>query len=135
MSNPFNLDSATLSNWPFQQVRKKPVIVHAAQINMPFEVTTLEGKVVGKAGDYLMMGIDGEKYPCARDIFERSYDFVTDEGDKEESVEPEPVEVIEPVKVPSTNVVRSSNSIPAAVGNKVSTGKGDWFAGTTWGDK
>lgn len=28
---------------------------------------------------------------------------------------------------------KSSNSVPARVGSNVSTGKGDWFKGTTWG--
>jgi hypothetical protein len=50
-------------------------------MNLPegFSVTTLEGTVIGKPGDYLMIGIDGEKYPCAKEIFERSYDFTDEE--------------------------------------------------------
>ena len=80
---PFNADDITLDNWePMLKVRKKPVIVHATQLNFPegFEVTTKEGKLKGKPGDYLMIGIDGEKYPCDKSIFERSYDIITDEG-------------------------------------------------------
>jgi len=30
----------------------------------------------GKAGDYLMQGIDNELYICDKDIFERTYDWV-----------------------------------------------------------
>jgi hypothetical protein len=41
-----------------------------------FEVNTLEGIMTGNAGDYLMMGVSGEYYPCAQDIFEKSYEFV-----------------------------------------------------------
>ena len=56
--------------------RKKPIVIHAIQIDEDFKVTTMEGVVYGKAGDYLMIGIDGERYPCNKEIFERSYDWV-----------------------------------------------------------
>ena len=56
---------------------KRPIIVHAKQINEDFRVDTLEGNYKqGKAGDYLMKGIDGELYICDKDIFEKTYDFV-----------------------------------------------------------
>lgn len=56
---------------------KRPIVVHAKQINMPFNVNTLEGNYkMGKAGDYLMKGIDGELYICDKEIFEKTYDFV-----------------------------------------------------------
>lgn len=59
---------------------KRPLIVHAKQIPQPFRVDTLEGNYKqGKPGDYLMRGIDGELYICDKDIFEKSYDFVSDE--------------------------------------------------------
>ena len=79
MSEPFNADTINLQNWDnFVPVRKKPIVVHACQMNLPegFRVTTMEGPVVGKQGDYLMGGVSGEKYPCAKEIFEKSYDFV-----------------------------------------------------------
>lgn len=49
-----------------------------------FEVETLEGTMQGKAGDYLIIGIKGERYPCARDIFLESYRPV---GENEEQKE------------------------------------------------
>ena len=76
---PFDADKITINNWdPMLRVRKKPVIVHATQLNFPegFEVTTKEGKLRGKPRDYLMFGIDGEKYPCDQSIFERTYEIV-----------------------------------------------------------
>ena len=58
--------------------RKKPIVVHAKQIHESFRVNTLEGDYKqGKAGDYLMQGIDNELYICDKDIFERTYDWVT----------------------------------------------------------
>lgn len=55
---------------------QKKVIAHAAQIDEPFSVVTLEGTMRGNAGDYLMLGHDGEYYPCKKDIFESTYDFI-----------------------------------------------------------
>lgn len=55
---------------------KKPMVVHAIQINEEFRVDSLEGNYArGKPGDYLMCGIEGEMYICGRTIFEKSYDF------------------------------------------------------------
>lgn len=60
-----------------QQCVKRPIIVHAKEMNEDFRVDTLEGNYKqGKAGDFLMRGIDGELYICDGDIFRRSYDFV-----------------------------------------------------------
>ena len=60
---------------PFRPVMKK-VVVHAVQMEVPFKVETLEGMMLGEAGDYLMKGIEGEYYPCKKEIFERTYDFM-----------------------------------------------------------
>ena len=56
---------------------KRPIVVHATQINEEFRVDTLEGNYKqGKPGDYLMRGVDGELYICDREIFEKTYDWV-----------------------------------------------------------
>jgi len=57
-------------------VRKKPVLVRALEIDEPFETETLEGVLQGKAGDFLMIGVRGEVYPIAREIFLTTYDVV-----------------------------------------------------------
>lgn len=41
-----------------------------------FEVMTLEGKMRGNKGDYLIKGVQDELYPCAKDIFEATYEFI-----------------------------------------------------------
>ncbi len=57
---------------------KRPIVVHAKQINELFRVETLEGNYKqGKPGDYLIRGIDGELYICDKAIFEKTYDFVS----------------------------------------------------------
>lgn len=61
--------------------RKRPIVVHAMKVIGPFQVETLEGNYkTGKAGDYLMQGIENELYICDRAIFEKTYDFVDKEG-------------------------------------------------------
>ena len=60
-----------------QECMKRPIVIHAKQIEEDFRVNTLEGNYKqGKAGDYLMKGIDGELYICDGAIFEKTYDFV-----------------------------------------------------------
>ncbi len=76
---PFNADPINLDNWdPILEVRKKPIIVHALQLNFPegFKVTTMEGSLLGKAGDYLMIGVHGEKYPIDRLVFDETHDVI-----------------------------------------------------------
>ena len=79
--------------------RKKPVTIEAVQYNginwlditkfinfetdiRPFtshlEILTLEGVMKAEPGDWIIKGIVGEFYPCKPDIFEKSYDEVSD---------------------------------------------------------
>ena len=55
---------------------KKPIPIRCIQIPEPFEVETLEGVMKGQSGDWLVVGIHGEMYPIAKDIFEKTYDLV-----------------------------------------------------------
>lgn len=78
---PFDADKITRDNWePMLTVRKKPVLVHATQLNFPegFRVTTMDGQaaLLGKPGDYLLIGIRGERYPVDREIFEETYEVM-----------------------------------------------------------
>ena len=61
---------------PFKPYPKKPIVVYAYQLSTDTAVETLEGIMHGKAGDYMMKGIKGEFYICAKDIFEATYDWV-----------------------------------------------------------
>lgn len=42
------------------------------------EINTLEGSIYASAGDYIIKGVAGEFYPCKPDIFEQTYEEVTD---------------------------------------------------------
>jgi hypothetical protein len=66
----------TIPDLEYQQAKKKPIPVRCIQINEPFEVETLEGIMKGQPGDWLMVGINGEMYPIADEIFKKTYDLV-----------------------------------------------------------
>lgn len=53
---------------------RKRHLTRAMHMARPFSVETLEGTMKGKAGDWLMIGVKGEMYPCDADIFERTYE-------------------------------------------------------------
>lgn len=70
--------------------RKKPVLVHAIQVMEDFRCNSLEGDYKqGKAGDYLIKGVDGENYICDKEIFEKTYDWDNEEPVNEEYSIPE----------------------------------------------
>lgn len=60
----------------YQQAKKKPIPMRCIQIQEPFEVETLEGVMKGQPGDWLMIGIHGEMYPIADEIFKKTYDLI-----------------------------------------------------------
>lgn len=41
-------------------------------------VPTLEGEHIASVGDWIIKGVAGEFYPCKPDIFEATYDLVTE---------------------------------------------------------
>jgi len=78
--------------------RKKPVVVEAFQLlnkhitEMPdcshtkhpqgyvfrIFIPTLEGNMFANEGDWIIKGVKGEIYPCKPDIFEATYEPVTE---------------------------------------------------------
>lgn len=78
--------------------RKKPVVIDACQLSsedpLPewmecaftagridrvgnkFVVDTLEGAMVANQDDYIVMGVEGELYPCKPSVFEKTYEKV-----------------------------------------------------------
>lgn len=42
-------------------------------------IPTLEGLMLGVQNDWIIKGVQGEFYPCKPDIFEATYEEVTDE--------------------------------------------------------
>ncbi len=75
--------------------RKKPVVIEAAQwfklgdhpavIRFRDDISesigyveTLEGGHIVNRGDWIITGVKGEHYPCKPDIFEMTYEEVTE---------------------------------------------------------
>lgn len=80
--------------------RKKPVVIEAVKfthescdevqkfVGMPLPIgiengkateiviSTLEGNMIAKSGDWIIRGVNGEFYPCKPDIFEKTYEKV-----------------------------------------------------------
>ena len=49
----------------------------------PFiEIKTLEGVLTASKGDWIIKGIQGEYYPCKPDIFQKTYDLVSEDNGK-----------------------------------------------------
>jgi hypothetical protein len=82
--------------------RKKPVIIEAMQLTdstldeifnwintkdniatlydmSSIKISTLEGSMYARIGDWVIKGVNGEFYPCKPDIFEKTYESITDE--------------------------------------------------------
>ncbi|MEW7987881.1 MAG: PGDYG domain-containing protein [Candidatus Thiodiazotropha sp.] len=57
---------------------KKPIPVKATKMYAEFRVQTMEGDYKqGKPGDYLMCGVMGELYICDKEVFEKSYNWLS----------------------------------------------------------
>ena len=80
-----------------KKYRKKPVVIEAIQwignnlseidnfISRTVDnkettlvIHTLEGDMEASIGDYIIKGVNGEFYPCKPDIFDKTYEEVTE---------------------------------------------------------
>lgn len=54
---------------------KKPIPIHAMEMNSPFQCEDQNGNLqpMGRPGDFLMRGVEGEYYCCPRSVFLLSY--------------------------------------------------------------
>lgn len=59
-----------------KKYRKKPIIVEAYQTDIEVTIHTLEGDLRADKDDYIITGVNGEKYPCKPDIFAKTYELV-----------------------------------------------------------
>lgn len=76
--------------------RKKPLVIEAEQWfpekkisgveECPyqpglFSIETLEGKLYVSEGDWIITGVEGERYPCKDSIFQKTYEEVKESND------------------------------------------------------
>jgi hypothetical protein len=57
---------------------KKRVLVYAYRHDggEPLTIHTLEGDMIAMPGDWIIVGVRGEMYPCRADIFNETYEKV-----------------------------------------------------------
>ncbi len=60
--------------------RKNPVVIEAYQTDCELFIETLEGTMRAKPTDWIITGVQGEKYPCDNMIFCKSYEGVDDDA-------------------------------------------------------
>lgn len=58
-------------------LRRDPDLVADSQFAV---IYTLDGKMIVTPGDWIIAGIKGRKYPCKPDIFELTYEPLTQES-------------------------------------------------------
>lgn len=77
--------------------KKKPVVIEAIRFvgsnyeeirefigkntlcsDLSIVIPTLEGDIVAQKGDYIIKGVHGEFYPCKPDIFNETYEVVSE---------------------------------------------------------
>jgi len=58
--------------------RKLPIVIEAKQTKMVVIIHNLEGVMKADIGDYIITGVNGEKYPCKAEIFEKTYERVVE---------------------------------------------------------
>ena len=63
----------------FEKYCKKPVVVKAYQTDEEMLIETLEGTMKADIGDFIILGVHGEPYPCKPDIFYETYEKVNEE--------------------------------------------------------
>ena len=70
-------------DWFWDAETRNDIITHffGKQYRRPAkcDIRTLEGVMTAHAGDYIIRGVNGEIYPCKADIFEKTYEKVTDD--------------------------------------------------------
>lgn len=63
----------SLPNWFMDRVTSNIIITHA---DGTCDIKTLEGTMKADKGDFIILGVNGEVYPCKPDIFEKTYELV-----------------------------------------------------------
>lgn len=73
------VDYGELDAWLADQVGRDKFMFHVSPHRTSLLIQTLEGTMVASPGDWVIKGVQGEFYPCKPDIFEATYEAVTDD--------------------------------------------------------
>ena len=76
----FKLGHDPIPDWFMDKVTSNDIILRSSgEYNAPIsccQILTLEGMMEGNNGDFIILGVKGEIYPCKPDIFEMTYEAV-----------------------------------------------------------
>lgn len=64
-----------MPDWFMNLVSSNTIITHE---DGTCDISTLEGTMKANKGDYIILGVNDEVYPCKPDIFDMTYDKVDD---------------------------------------------------------
>jgi len=69
-----------IGQWSNGKVYSSPVLEPTERnpLGVYWQIDTLEGVMTAISGDWIIRGISGEFYPCKPDIFEKTYEKVSD---------------------------------------------------------
>lgn len=77
--NPLVFDE--IPKWLQEAVDNKTIIPEFRSEDYWYlNIQTLEGTMSARPDDWIIQGVNGEIYPCKPDIFEKTYEKVSDEG-------------------------------------------------------
>lgn len=77
MGNRFDVNASQMKVGPgWIKAVKKPIPIMVKKMTADFFVQTLEGKMIGRKGDYLAIGTHGERYIIRENIFQDSYEII-----------------------------------------------------------
>lgn len=65
----------TIPDWFSEKVINNTIITYK---DGTCSINTLEGVMTSSYGDYIIQGVKGEVYACKPDIFEQTYELVTE---------------------------------------------------------
>lgn len=65
----------TMPDWFSEKVINNTIITYK---DGTCSINTLEGVMTSSYGDYIIQGVKGEVYACKPDIFEQTYELVTE---------------------------------------------------------
>lgn len=77
----FRYGVETFPDWFQEKVSSREIMLYATGVDtkggpdMWCEIPTLEGRMKGGFGDWIIKGVAGEIYPCKHDIFVKTYDL------------------------------------------------------------
>jgi len=62
----------------------KPVVIKAVRLRKQIKISTEDGVMTGKRGDWLIQGTQGEFYPCTPVVFFKKYSKILNEAEQAE---------------------------------------------------